>query len=493
LLTSVAGALAPALRAERLQPLEALRPAETETRRLGWVRIAVGLAFLIPSILALAAPGTAFVAPGFFSFWIALALIGPLLVGPLGEACARLAAWKRPVETAVASRNLYRNNRRVASTAVTLCVGLSVLMGVGGMIQAFRVSLTNYVERSLGSDFILMPSSLILGSGNVGAGAGLDAALDGVAGIAVHTGMRSASAMAEKPDAGQRPALSKLPAGPVNVQVIGISAVDYPKVTSLDFVEGDQSSFASLAADEVIVNGILAGQAGLKRGDTLNITTPAGTKPYRVAAVANDFINIKITSVFMGKESFTREFGPSPELVTFMKLREGADPARTESELRALLADYPSQILYAGSSFKKMMLDMLMPALYLIYFFLFLFCVPAIVALVNNLVMSVMERTREFGIMRAVGTTKEQLAAVVMLESAIICGLSLILSVLGGSLFNRTLNVLLADSGFPMRYGFPAEGLAVCVVACVLIAIIGSQSPVRHVKGLKIIEALRYE
>jgi putative ABC transport system permease protein len=357
-------------------------------------------------------------------------------------------------------------------------VGLSILLGAGGLVQSLRDSVHSYLNSSLGSDYVIMPSSLVLSSGNGGSGADLKKELESVPGVEMVTGMKSAQALS---------------ASKLAVQVLGISAADYPRVSGLNFLSGGKESYEKMKGGQIIVNGILAGTAGLKIGDSLELLTPLGKKSFVVSGVANDFINIKITSVYMDQGDFAQCFGPAPDLMNFVKLADGAHRAEAESGLRAALSLYPALTLYAGDTLKSTMVKMMDPAFAALYVFLLIFAIPSLVALVNCLVVSVLERTREFGVMRAVGALKEQLSRVVLRESLMLCFLSFVISLAGGVLLDRVMVAATSAKGFPVSFFWPVEGILVCLPVTLAIALIGSASPSRRVRRLEVIEALRYE
>jgi putative ABC transport system permease protein len=217
----------PALAATKLSPLEALRPslADVERRNAGRGAI-VGAVLVVISVLTLI-PGTlGLAALGMVLFMIGLALIGPALVYPVARIFGSLLAIAFAREGQIAKGNLTRQPGRAAITASTITIGLALLVALGGLIASLIGGIGGWVDKTLGSDYLFMPQSLVLGGGNIGAGPQFVEDIEAVPGIEAVTTLRQTTSRV----------------GETDLQIVGLDPVTYPKIAGLIFSEGDEET-----------------------------------------------------------------------------------------------------------------------------------------------------------------------------------------------------------------------------------------------------------
>jgi putative ABC transport system permease protein len=477
--TLVAG-LQPALSASRVPPLEALRPAVGDVvwrvarRRARWggILIAVACGGLVSGHLGLAGLGSVL-------FLLGLVLVAPAVIQPIARVFGRLTALIFAREGQIAQGNLTRQPGRSAVTASAMMIGLAVVLAVAGMMASLMAALWGYLDTSLGAEYLLMPRSLILGSGNVGAGPDLAQTLRESPGIAEVTSLRQSTSRA----------------GELDLQVIGIDPEVYPQIAGLEFAAGDpEAAYAALGEGRALIaNGIAAGQLGWKPGQERSLMTPDGLQPYRVAGIAVDFLNVKAATVYVSQADLARDFGETADLLLMANRTPDADAGEVEAALRGIVADYPTFGLFTSTAWRedmKAILGALMSAFSVV---LAILAVPSLIALVNTLGINVLERTREIGMMRAVGATRKQVRRMILAESLLLTTAGTALGILAGLWLGYVLVGAINVGGFPVPYRFPYAGVLLTIAVGLLFGVIGALIPARHAARLDIVSALAYE
>ncbi len=479
--TLIAGLL-PAFRASRVTPLEALRPsvAESAPRPVGFGTL-LGVALIALAIFGLISGTMALVALGGLMFLIGLVLVAPVLVRPITVVFGALIAliFARDSTGTLAQSNLTRQPSRAAITASATMIGLAIIVGMGGLVWSLTGGFLGILQRSLGSDYLIMPPSVGVWKSNIGAKQDLAERLDSISGVGVVSTMRYAAAAADgKP-----------------VSLLGIDPKAYPKVASLTFQEGDdRSAYAALDSERaLIVNGIFAAQAGLKVGDTLQLSTPRGRKPYQIVAIAGDYLNAKITTAYISQDNLYKDFRKNEDVFIQVNLEPSADPAKVEEKMKAVLEDYPQFKLISGKSYfeeNKQLFD----TIFAFYFVLLgVLTLPSLIALLNTLAIGVIERTREIGMLRAIGATRKQVRRTVITESLLLAAIGTALGLLAGLYLGYVMVMGLSVGGFPVDYTLPYVGLIAAIAIGLIFGILAALLPARQASRMNIIRALRYE
>lgn len=477
---TIIGGILPAIGASRITPLEALRLSTLlskrgEGKRRGWI----GLLLLILGILGPLSGNLNLNTLGFFLFMMGLILVGPVFIKPLTEGYGRLIHLFFAREGHVAKGNMESHPHRAFMTAYTMMIGLALLISLGGMVTSIMTAMNSYLEKSMGSDYILAPQSLMLGGGNVGASPELTAKLKEIPGVAEVTGLRMSMARGKE----------------TNLQVIGIDPQVYPKVAGLEFTAGDPEQVFPLlqSGRNLIINGILASSQGVKVNDQLMLTTSEGVIPYRVVGIGMDFLNAKIATAYISQENLARDFHESTDLLLLINKEKGADGAVVEKAIRDAIKGYPTFTLSSMTEYKGKLREQINLSMSFYYVLLFVITIPSLIGLVNTLAIAVMERTREIGVLRAIGATRRQIKRIILAESLLLTGVGTLFSLLTGTwlgyLFVAATNVM----GFKVDYSFPLLGILVGIATGILFGLIGALIPVRHAEKVNIIQALKYE
>jgi putative ABC transport system permease protein len=477
---TLAGGLWPALSAGRVTPLEALRPVvpgayERAARRRG----IAGAVLLVLAALALLTGDFNLAALGTLLFLVGLVLVAPALVSPLARLFGRLLALIFAREGRLAEGNLARQPNRAAVTASALMVGLAMILALAGMVSSLFDGFMSYLDHSLHTDFLLMPASLVLSGGNVGAGPELVEAVRSVPGVTGATTLRLGTAAVDG----------------ATLQVIGVDPETYPRLSGLVFRYGDpEEAFAALGRERaIIVNGIFAAQRQVKVGDVLTLQTPEGKREYRVVGVGSDYLNAKLATGYISQANLERDFHQTADLLVMVEAAEDADMAAVEAKLREIVGRYPSFVLTEWRSFREEQQRAFNRSISLLNVMMVMFALPSLLAMVNTLTINVMERTREIGVLRAVGSTRRQVRRMIVAESLLLGALGTAFGILAGLWLGYVLMQGMDVGGFVMSYYFPYTGLLLAVAVGLLIGVGAAVLPARRAARLDIVAALRYE
>jgi putative ABC transport system permease protein len=485
--------LLPAWNASRVTPMEALRPslslAMQRISRIstiaGAVMIAVAIGGLLSGIFAL-------VALGGVLFLIGLVLVAPALVKPITNVFGVMLAliFARQGTSELAQGNLTRQPSRAAITASATMIGLAIIVGAGGMMFSMVGTVMDMFNRSMGSDYLLIPPSIALWKGDVGASASLKARINAVPGVGAVSSLRYAQSSL-------RPAAQKPGTGEVTISVLGIDPVEYPKISGMDFQKGDaQDTFSALAANErnVIVNGILAVATSVNIGDVIPLVTPTGIQNYRVVAIGGEVLSMKINTAYISQANMKSDFRKTEDILYQVNLAPDADPAAVEQRLGKVVENYPQFRLVVGREYTaefRRQYDAIFAGFYVL---LAVLAFPSLIAILNTLAIGVIERTREIGMLRAIGATRSQVWKTIVAEALLLSSLGTAFGILAGLYLSYVFVQGMSASGiFKVAYTFPLAGVLAAIAAGLIFGVLAALLPARQAAGMEIIKALRYE
>lgn len=479
--TLLAG-LWPALSASRVTPLEALRPSvgAVSLRRLAGIGFWAGVVLIALAVVALLTRNVALIGLGAVMFTIGLILTAPALVHPVARLFSGLlaAVFARSGTAQLAEGNLSRQPSRAAITASTMLIGMAILIMVASVVSSVTIGFGQVMRRSLGSDYIFVPPSIAAWGSNVGSGVELADSLRAVDGVAVVSSLRFAPSQVNG----------------AAVSLLGIDPATYPQVSGLTFSEGDESAYDALSAGrEAILNSVLAVSTGASVGDTIELLTPNGPQTYRVAAIGSDYLNAKIPTVYISQANIAADFNRTEDVLLQANLAEGADVAAAEAGMKEALRAYPQFRLISGQEYIEENLAIFDAAFAGMYALVIFLAVPSLIAMINTLAIGVIERTREIGMLRAVGATRGQVRQIVLAESLILAALGTVFGIVAGLYLGYMGVAAMKFTGFPMVYVFPTTGVVLALVAGVVFGVLAAIIPARQVSRLQIVQALRYE
>jgi len=455
---TMVAAYVPARRAGRVPPVAAMREdaltRDTSLRR----RSVVGAVFLVLGAAAagygvVGAPGNdaAWIGSGALVWILTTALISSVVGKPVLLGCRALFRRLFGTPGLLAGENALRDPRRTGATASALMIGLALVSTIGVLANSFSTSIADVVDEEFTSDFFVYSPTYQPFSTMIGAEM---AAVDGVSVIAreQHVGVGDASLSDDSL----------------------VNAVDdaWDEIYQLDMIAGRQQ----LDGHEAIVNKDVAADRVLEVGDTMTLDFRAGT-PQEVTVVGvfePTLLTNPITTDMSVIEAAGIQRQDSGLSIT---VTEGADLAAVHSALDEVVADLPLVSVQDKTELADSVRAQVNQLLYIVYGLLALAIVIAVIGIINTLGLSAIERTRELGLLRAVGLSRSQLRRMVTLESVAISVLGLALGLVFGALLRFALRKDLTSLELPIGQliGFLVLAVVVGVLAAIVPAIRASR------------------
>ncbi|MFJ1587494.1 ABC transporter permease [Streptomyces sp. NPDC088197] len=411
-IVTVISAYIPARRAGRISPMAALRDAGTPTdAKSGRIRAAIGVLVCAIGAVALvgagqsdkASSGGGLLGLGVLFSLVGFVIIGPLLAGVIVRAVSAVILRFFGPMGRLAERNALRNPRRTGATASALMIGLALVAGMSVVGSSMVASADDQLDKSVGADFILQPDG----------GQPLTPAL--VAAI------KSASHMEHFTEYAGVNAKVTLPDGKTVTKQFSAVSPTYADDLRLKTVKGNLKD--AYAKNGMSVNEAYAKDHHIKIGDELPVTMIGGTPTkLRVNVITSDDTTVDhgawYTNLATAKQYLPADKQPLDQIM-FAKAVDG-QAKEAGASLTAAVKDYPQLKVRDQSDFKDLIHKQVNQLLYMIYGLLGLAIIVAILGVVNTLALSVVERTREIGLMRAIGTSRRQLRRMIRLESVVI-------------------------------------------------------------------------
>lgn len=472
-LVSVVAAAVPARRAALTPPVEAMRDDVVTSDGASRVRTALGAVLLAGGLAAVAAATAGSVEDrgtvlgvGAAAVLVAVLLLAPAVVpAALGALAAPAVGLLRPLG-GLARGNVTRNPRRTASTAGALMIGMALVGAAAVIASSTQASTRSVVENESVADFLLQSATRDVPADLVAQAA----AVDGVAAV-------------------DPVRVSALVADDEQTMVVGVDPAMFGRSLDVTVVDG---SLDSLADGRVAVQEDAAEDNGWAVGDELALDAPLGSRDVVVGAVI-DSAAVGVPLV-LPEDVFT-ELVPvtGAQLDTlFVVAEEGADLEAVRSGLTEAAAPYVVVSVMDNEEFADQLAGQVNQILVILYALLGLSVVIAVLGIVNTLALSVAERTREIGLLRAVGLGRLQLASVVTIESVLTAVFGTVLGLAVGAGLAATLPTVFEDEGLS-TLAVPWEQLAAGLVLAVLIGVVAAVWPAVRAARLDVLDAVSYE
>lgn len=471
ILVTLVAAYVPARRAAGMPPVAAMRDDVVSVQRglrrrtaLGAVLAVVGIAALVGGTLS-EDGGTAasLVGLGALALILGATALSPVLARPFLQGVGAVLPRIWGTTGRLARENAVRNPRRTAATASALMIGLALVSAFSIIGASTNASIEKLVAGSVRADFVVSSAVQVPFSGEVAARL---AEIDDVATVMP---LRFGQAQLD----GETAFLSAVDPGSLDRSI------------GLTFVDG---SADALGEDGLLVDESTADGRGWAVGDTVDVLTVDGREQELVVGGVFES-NQVVGSTVVSLDTLTGAGGIALDRFLFVGLDDGVSPADVRPQLEEVTAAYPVVDLKDRGEFSDEQEASVDQLLLLINAMLVLSVIIAALGIVNTLAMSVIERTREIGLLRAVGLSRTQLRRMVRLEAVLISVYGAVLGLVLGTLFGVALSRALSDQGIT-ELVVPLPRLAVFLLVAALIGVLAAVGPARRAARLPVLESI---
>ena len=481
IVVTVLAAYIPARRAGKVSPMAALRDSGTPAdARSGRVRAGIGLVLTAAGAAALvvtaqadkAGEGSLYLGLGVVLTLLGFIVVGPLLAGVvvrvLGAVVLRLFG---PVGR-LAERNALRNPRRTGATGAALMIGLALVACLSVVGSSMVASASQQVDRTVGADFLMQSDAgqLIVPEAAK--------AMESVPGLDHVTRYKSVSAKLTAPD------------GRTENTELAATDPSYRKDLLRTTVSGDLAK--AYGKDAMSVGDAYAAKHGIKVGDEITVAFRAGaTAKLKVAAITSDdtaidkgamYTNISTVAAYVSAHDMPGN------VIMFASAQDGKEK-QAYAALKRSVAAYPQYTVQNQTDFKQELQDQVGQLLNIVYGLLALAIIVAVLGVVNTLALSVVERTREIGLMRAIGLSRRQLRRMIRLESVVIALFGALLGLGLGMGWGTSAQKLLALEGMKVLE-IPWPMIAAVFVGSAFVGLFAALVPAFRAGRMNVLNAI---
>jgi putative ABC transport system permease protein len=400
--------------------------------------------------------------------FIGVIVLGRTVALPLSRTIGSPLPRLRGIAGSLARQNAMRNPKRTAATAAALMIGVGLVGFITTLASSTRASIDASIDKAFTGD-------LVVDSGALGVG-GLDPALAGRLGelpeVEAATGIR-------------------LGAAEVDGDVQQIRSVD--PATAFDIIDIDlrEGTAPGLGENGIAVFDDEAKDKGLHLGDTVTVLfKDTGPKELTVAMIYGE--DQPIGTYFVGIDAYEANFADQFDYQVLIKKAPDVSVAEASAAVDAIAREYPGAEVLDSDEYKAEQSKSVNLLLGLVYALLGLAILIALLGIANTLALSVLERTRELGMMRAVGMSRSQLRSTVRWESVIIALQGTLIGLGVGLLFGWALVVALRDEGID-RLAIPWSTMAIVVVLAAVAGVLAAVFPAHRAAKLDILRAIGAE
>ncbi len=472
LVITLASAVLPARRASVIPPMAALRDEQPRTRGLGRRTViggfllgaGIGLAVMSPQLAEYGTTKAAIMAgAGALAVLIGVLATAPELARP---AAAAIGSPFRSVVGRLARGNTRRNPRRTAATAGALTIGVALMSAISVLAASTQASVAGIVDDVIGADFVVTGYGFQPFTGDV------------------------ATAVRATPGVAQAAVVKQVPArapGSGDTLITGVDPQDIQQALSLTATEG---SLDDLTAGKVALDTETADEIGAGVGTVIQVLSVVGP------------VDLDVAMIYEAAGGFTgyvvdlptaRDLGASDQDNVVYVVKEPQASAQTvEADLNLALEPYPNVQVLDQSAFKDSIGDQIGQLLNFLFALLVLAVLIALLGIVNTLALSVFERTREIGLLRAVGMMRKGIRRTIVLEAFIIAVFGAVLGMVIGVAFGALLQRILATEGIE-KFAVNGPQLVLFLVLAAVGGVLAALWPAWRGSRLRILDAIATE
>jgi putative ABC transport system permease protein len=484
-LVTLVASLVPALRSTRVPPIAALHafsPAPTRRRRLVYLVLSLllavaGVAMVLIGLLGSGSAGTraGLIGGGAVAVVFAVSLFSPRLVPGLATAAGWPLERLRSLTGRLARENAQRNPSRTAVTAAALMIGVALVAFVTVFAAGLKSTVAQVVDENFAGGLVIQNSDGFSPIPN-----GAARAARKVPGVELVATIRGAQAKVLE---------GATPGGTVEVNA---PTRDIGEVLNIEWKQGGPSALRRLRDGEAIVSNDFASSHNLALGDSFQLLTQTRARPrFRVVGEFDSKLGV-LGSVLVTQGVMARDFDQTQDLFDFVKVEEGAD----EAKVQALLTKgsellFPVTEVLNQAELKESREEQIDRLVLLVYALLAFAIVISLFGIGNTLALSIHERTRELGMLRAIGMSRRQVRTMIRYEAVITALIGAILGMVLGIVFATLIAQPLKSEGFTLSY--PIGSLVLLLVFAAVIGVLAAILPARRASRLNVLQSLQYE
>lgn len=480
--TSVLAAALPARDAARIDPVLALQKGRQQLLSGGESRLRTAAAIASACVAALCALlGSS--RPAFYAGYAAL-LAAALLVGPvaslqLSRALRPILRWLRPVEGSLAADSLIQSPRRTSGSVIALMLSIALVVAFSGMGQASYGSILAWMNTTLDPDLFVMPTQRL----DVQATrfpAEMESELAGVAGAARVQALRN----------------TRVTFRESSVMLVSLDVASVAETAHLPPVEGDERAMyrEAAAGRGVMVSDNLAQLQHLALGETVEIPAPHGQLRLPIVGIVVDYSDQQ-GAVIVDRKVFQSLWHDDTVNMFRVYVEPGASVADVRQRILDMYAGRRQVFALTNGELKRYILDIAGQWFSLTSIQVLIAALVSVLGIVNMLTVSITDRRRELGVLRAVGALHPQVKRTVRLEAVGVAVIGVALGgVLGAINLAYVLDMVRRDiAGMRLAYQFPWGTLAVLIPVMLATAFAAALWPARAAVQGRLVEALEYE
>jgi putative ABC transport system permease protein len=470
---TVLAALSPARKAAKVAPIAAMQHGVVGSTGYGskqrvFVGVAVlglGLAALLTGLFRDVQQPVALVGAGALLVFFGVSILGRTVSLPLSRAIGAPLPRLRGITGELARENAMRNPKRTAASASALMIGVGVVGLITIFVSSAKASMDAAVDRAFTGDIVVDSGGGTFG----GVDPGLARRVNGLPEVDSAAGLRQGVAQ-------------------VAGSAVLLQSTDSRTAVELMKVDPISGSPTALGRDSIGVYKDVAEQKGLQLGDQVPVVfKDSGTRSLRLALIYGE--NRQAGNYLLGTQAYEANFTNRLDSKVLVKRAAGVSPAAALAAVKQVAQAYPGANVLDRAQFKAEQTKFLDQLLRLVYALLGLAILIALLGIANTLALSIFERTRELGLLRAVGMTRSQLRSAIRWESVIIALQGTALGLLIGLFFGWALVTALSDEGISV-FRIPYASLAIVVVLAAVAGMAAAVPPSRRAAKLDVLRAV---
>ena len=481
---TLAAVLNPALRSTRVPPIAAMQELElTASRRrsivtvvIAWLLMLGGVVLVLVGLFGNQKTGDAalLLGGGAALVLFGVSLFSPQLVRPLAGAIGAPLERLRGLTGRLARENSQRNPSRTAATAAALMIGLALVSFVTVFAAGLKASIADAIDNSFQGELEIQNTN------------GFDPIPTAVAAtVRKVPGVQTVSTL--------QATQVKIDGVGGKPRATGLDPATASEVLKLDFQGGTtEQTLRDLTDSETIVDKSFADSNDLHVGDTIQVLGQTGNRAsFRIVGEVKDTADL-LGNLIVAQQAMARDFAVTQDTFDFVKLEPGAEASAVQGRIDTLLTQrFPTAEVLNQEELKENQENQINPLLGLVYALLSLAIIVSLFGIANTLALSIYERTRELGMLRAVGMSRRQVRRMIRYESVITALIGAVLGMVLGLIFAALLSVPLQDEGFVLSY--PVGQLVFILIVAALAGVVAAIAPARRAARLDVLQALAYE